>query len=423
MGRAIAVLGTQWGDEGKGKIVDMLAPDAHCTVRFQGGHNAGHTLVIDGQRIALHLVPSGILHAGNRCLLGNGVVLAPDALFAEIAMLQQRGAPVAGRIGVSPACPLVMPWHVATDCAREARARRPIGTTGRGIGPAYEDKVARRALRAGDLLQPGHFAERFAEALDFHNFMLQNYYGAEALDGERLLDAALAWAGPLVPMLTDVSAELQQARRAGRNILFEGAQGALLDIDQGTWPFVTSSSTVAGGLCGGAGFGPLHLDAVVGVVKAYATRVGEGPFPTEQGAAAGRHLAQRGAERGTTTGRPRRCGWLDAHCLARTVASGGISSLCLTKLDVLDGLERIPLCVGHDGDRPLYDEMPGWASPCAGVRDWDELPPEARRYVERIEELAEVPVDMVSTGAERSHSIVRRHPFGQAHDKTMEHCR
>jgi len=429
VGRNVVVIGTQWGDEGKGAIVDGLADRAHAVVRFQGGHNAGHTLVIDGEKTVLHLIPSGILREGVLSLIGNGVVVSPDALAAEMAGLVARGVPVADRLRVSPACPLILSSHVALDNARE-RASGPlaIGTTGRGIGPAYEDKVARRAVRVADLFAPRTLDEKLTRLLDFHNFMLKHYFGAPTIDKAKELEVLLGHAETFRPLVADIPEILRRLADEGRNVLFEGAQGAMLDVDLGTYPFVTSSNTTAGGALTGAGVGPRSIDYVLGIVKAYTTRVGAGPFPTELGDETGRHLATVGAEVGATTGRPRRCGWFDALLLKRIAFTNSLTGLCVTKLDVLDGLEEIKVCVGYrlDGEEltslplaierfaecePIYETLPGWRGTTRDVRDYDRLPAEAQRYIERLEQLVGVPVDMVSTGPGRDSLIVRRHPF------------
>ena len=426
--RNVVVVGTQWGDEGKGKIVDWLTDRAQGVVRFQGGHNAGHTLVIGSRKTVLHLIPSGILRGDVDCFIGNGVVLSPDALLAEIDELEAAGVRnVVARVIISEACPLILPYHVALDRAREAAKK--IGTTGRGIGPAYEDKVARRALRLQDLLNPERFAAKLEALLDFHNFVLQNYYKQPAVDFRKTLDETLALAPRLVPLVADVPRALYHANKAGRNLLFEGAQGALLDIDHGTYPFVTSSNCVAGAAAAGAGIGPMHLHYVLGITKAYSTRVGEGPFPTELSDDVGERLRQRGQEFGATTGRPRRTGWFDAAALKRSVQLNGVSGLCITKLDVLDGAETLKICVGYrvEGQLsdilpvgaeeiercvPVYEEMPGWQESTVGVRAHDRLPRAARDYLARIESLCGVPIDLISTGPERDETIVLRHPFG-----------
>jgi len=429
MGKNVVVLGTQWGDEGKGKIVDLLTEQAAAVVRYQGGHNAGHTLVIDGEKTVLHLIPSGILRDNVQCLIGNGVVVAPDALLDEIGKLEEKGVPVRERLRISPACPLILPYHVALDQAREkARGDAKIGTTGRGIGPAYEDKVARRGLRVGDLFHRERFAAKLGELLDYHNFVLVNYYKEPAIDFQATLDQCMAYAEQIEPMVADVTALLHGLRRDGKDIMFEGAQGSLLDIDHGTYPFVTSSNTTAGGIATGSGFGPMHLDYILGITKAYTTRVGSGPFPTELFDDIGAHLAKRGHEFGATTGRARRCGWFDAVILRRAIEINSISGLCLTKLDVLDGLDTVRLCVAYkdqDGNlieaptdadsyiglQPVYEEMPGWKESTFGVKSLDELPANARAYIKRVEELVGAPIDIISPGPDRNETIILRHPF------------
>jgi adenylosuccinate synthase len=429
MMKNVVVLGTQWGDEGKGKIVDLLTENVAAVVRFQGGHNAGHTLVIGGEKTVLHLIPSGVLREGVLCLIGNGVVLSPQAFLEEIAKLESRGVPVRERLRVSPACPLILPCHVALDLAREqARGDAKIGTTGRGIGPAYEDKVARRGLRLGDLRDRNRFAARLKDVMEYHNFVLRGYYGKSEVDYAKTLEDTLRLGEELLPLMADVPALLHQYRLEGRRILFEGAQGALLDIDHGTYPYVTSSNTTAGGTATGSGFGPLYLDYVLGITKAYTTRVGSGPFPTELFDEVGAHLAKRGHEFGSTTGRPRRCGWFDAVSLREVVRINSISGLCITKLDVLDGLETINLCVGYEDNSgqivgtprdaadfesltPVYETVPGWEQSTLGVRSWDELPANARSYIEHIAAIVDVGVDIVSTGPDRNETIVLRDPF------------
>lgn len=430
MNKHVVVLGTQWGDEGKGKIVDLLTDQAEVVVRFQGGHNAGHTLVINGEKTVLHLIPSGILREHVQCLIGNGVVLAPDALLTEMRKLEATGVPVRERLRLSAACPLILPYHVSLDQARELkRGDAKIGTTGRGIGPAYEDKVARRGLRLGDLNTPSRFAERLREVLDYHNFALTQYYGVEAVDFQRCFDDAMAMGQELLPLMTDVTAELQKYREAGAKILFEGAQGSLLDIDHGTYPFVTSSNTTAGGTATGSGFGPLYLDYVLGITKAYTTRVGGGPFPTELFDSTGARLAERGHEFGATTGRPRRCGWFDAVALRQAVNINSVSGLCLTKLDVLDGLDTIRICIAYqdaDGNPlqspvdaedyakvvPVYEDVPGWSESTIGAKSLNDLPQAARDYIAKIETAVGAPIDVISTGPDRVETIVLRHPFG-----------
>jgi adenylosuccinate synthase len=429
IGRNVVVLGTQWGDEGKGKIVDLLTDRADAVVRFQGGHNAGHTLVCDGQTTVLHLIPSGILRDSVQCLIGNGVVLAPDALLKEIGELEERGVPVRERLRLSPACPLILPYHVALDNARETRrGDDKIGTTGRGIGPAYEDKVSRRGLRLGDLSDPARFERKLREVMEYHNFQLEHYYKAPTCDVDAVLTETLTLGEQLLPMMADVTAILHQLRAESRSILFEGAQGSLLDIDHGTYPFVTSSNTTAGGTATGSGFGPLYLDYVLGITKAYTTRVGSGPFPTELFDATGEHLARRGHEFGATTGRARRCGWFDAVALRNAVNINSVSGLCLTKLDVLDGLESIQICVGYmdaggnpvpnpmdsddyDGLVPVYETVPGWSESTLGARSLDDLPSAARDYISLIETVVGAPIDIISTGPDRLETIILHDPF------------
>jgi adenylosuccinate synthase len=430
MGRFVIIIGTQWGDEGKGKIVDLLTDRAAAVARFQGGHNAGHTLVIGGQKTVLSLIPSGILHPNVQCFIGNGVVLSLPALRTEADMLIKQGIPVFERLRISPNCPLILPSHIALDRAREqARGANAIGTTGRGIGPAYEDKVARRALRVADLFQRDRFAARLGEVLDFHNFVLQNYFRQQPLDFQKTLDEQLALGEQVQPIVTDVPLALSALRSARANVLFEGAQGAMLDVDLGTYPFVTSSNTTAGFAATGTGIGPLSFDYVLGIVKAYTTRVGGGPFPTELFDEYGEHLSRVGKEFGAVTGRRRRCGWFDAVQMRRSIIHSSVSGLCVTKLDVLDGLDTIRICVGYRiGGRtvshepplcvdayaevePVYEEMPGWRESTIGATSYDALPADARRYLERLAELVGVPMDVISTGAERDQTIVLRHPF------------
>ncbi len=429
MGRNVVILGTQWGDEGKGKIVDLLTEQVALVARFQGGHNAGHTLVIDGKTTVLHLIPSGILRDGVKCLIGNGVVLSPEALLKEIAELEANGVPVRERLLLSPACPLILPFHVALDQAREAaKGEAKIGTTGRGIGPAYEDKVARRGLRLGDVFNEESFAEKLKEVMHYHNFALEKYFGVEPVSYEDTLAQALEWAKELKPMVADVTDMLHQARENQENILFEGAQGSLLDIDHGTYPFVTSSNTTAGGTATGSGFGPCYLDYVLGITKAYTTRVGSGPFPTELDCDVGEHLGVKGHEFGATTGRKRRTGWFDAVAVKHAIRINSISGICLTKLDVLDGLETVRICVGYqdnngqpvgipyDADgwenvKPVYEDMPGWTDSTFGAKSLDELPQAAKDYIVRLEELTGASIDIISTGPDRVETIVKRHPF------------
>jgi adenylosuccinate synthase len=429
MATNLVVIGAQWGDEGKGKIVDLLTEGAAAVVRFQGGHNAGHTLVIGGAKTVLSLIPSGILHPGVQCLIGNGVVLSLEALLKEADALVQKGVPVYERLRISPNCALILPSHIALDRARErAKGVNAIGTTGRGIGPAYEDKVARRAVRVADLFQRDRLAARLGEALDFHNFVLSRYFSAETVEFERTLEDLLAQAGRIQPLIEDVSERLRGEMRKGGNILFEGAQGALLDNDVGTYPFVTSSNTIAGAAAVGTGLGPRDIHKVLGIVKAYTTRVGAGPFPTELFDETGEHLSRVGHEFGAVTGRPRRCGWFDAVALRRAVLHNSLSSLGVTKLDVLDGLDTLQICTGYriDGEvheqppllphrfsecEPVYETHPGWKEPTSGITDFAKLPENARRYLARMEQLAGVPIDIVSTGPDRAETIILRHPF------------
>ena len=415
MNRSVVVVGAQWGDEGKGKIVDLLAADADAVIRFQGGHNAGHTLVVEGEKTVLHLIPSGILNPGVECLIGNGVVLSLDALFEEIDFLLDKGIPVPEQLKVSASCPLLLPSHVALDQAREkARGGSAIGTTLRGIGPAYEDKAARRGLRVADLYQPESREKKLSELVEYHNFILENYYKSEPLDAARMASQLWAFADRLESYVADVSGHCAELRAEGKNLLFEGAQGTLLDIDHGTYPYVTSSNTVAGGACVGAGVGPRDIDVVLGIVKVYTTRVGSGPFPTELHDETGAQLAQLGAEIGATTGRPRRCGWLDVVALRRAMCANGVSSLCLTKLDVLDSFPAIRVCTGYDaaGQAVEYEDYPGWQSATTEIRTFDDLPTQARAYVAAIERHLDVPVALISTGSGRDDIIVRKPLFG-----------
>ena len=429
MGRNVVVIGTQWGDEGKGKVVDWLTESAQGVVRFQGGHNAGHTLVIGGRKQVLRLIPSGILRPGVTCYIGSGVVLSPDALLQEIDELERAGVAVRDRLRISGTCPLILPYHVALDQAREARrGDAKIGTTGRGIGPAYEDKVSRRAVRVRDLFAPETLRERIREVLDFHNFALEHYFKAAPLDANKVTDDALVLAPRIASMVADVPAELAAASRRGDRLLFEGAQGALLDVDHGTYPYVTSSNCIAGAAAAGAGVGPQQLDYVLGIAKAYTTRVGAGPFPTELFDDVGKHLATRGNEFGSVTGRPRRCGWFDAVAMRRSIQLNGVSGLCVTKLDVLDGLSVVRICTGYQRAgqpvdllpfgaddvatcEPLFEDHPGWTESTVGVRNWENLPAAAKRYLERLSELVGAPIDMVSTGPDRDETILLRHPF------------
>jgi len=429
MGKNVVVIGTQWGDEGKGKLVDLLTDNVAAVVRFQGGHNAGHTLVIDNKKTVLHLIPSGILREQVSCLIGNGVVLSPAALLEEMSVLQKAGIKLDGRLKISEACSLILPVHIGLDLAREgARGKKAIGTTGRGIGPAYEDKVARRGVRAGDLLTPGIFAEKLKELLDYHNFVLKNYFNANTYDFQQMFDEVMEQANTVNPMLADVADLLHEYERSGENILFEGAQGALLDIDHGTYPYVTSSNTTAGSSATGSGMGPCDMDYVLGITKAYTTRVGSGPFPTELKDEVGQYLGEKGHEFGATTGRERRCGWFDAVSLRRSARLNSLTGICLTKLDVMDGLEEVKICTGYqlDGDiidvppigaenyekcQPIYETLPGWKGQTEGKKSLDNFPAEALAYVKRLEELVGVPIDIISTGAERNETIILSNPF------------
>ncbi len=429
MAKNVVLLGSQWGDEGKGKIVDLLTGQADVVVRFQGGHNAGHTLVINGHKTVLHLIPSGAMRPGVECLIGNGVVLNIAKLLQEIDALAEQGIDIENRLMVSYACPIILPYHVALDVAREkAKGRKAIGTTGRGIGPAYEDKVARRGLRVADLLEPDSFRVKLKEVMEYHNYVLEHYFGSCPVDYQTTLDETLSEGERVRSMVGDVSARLSELRSEGKVVLFEGAQGMLLDIDHGTYPYVTSSNTIGAAAAVGAGVGPLDIDFVLGIAKAYITRVGSGPFPTELTDSVGRHLADKGNEFGATTGRPRRCGWLDMVALRRAKQVCGLSALCITKLDVLDGLDTVKICVGYrcNGARldlppwrsddmeqcePVFEELPGWKESSAGVRDYDDLPVNARSYLNRISELTALPIDMISTGVERDDTIILNHPF------------
>ena len=430
MSRSVVILGTQWGDEGKGKIVDLLAHDVDAVVRYQGGHNAGHTLVINGKKTVLHVIPSGVLTPRAKCLIGNGVVVEPESLMKEIEGLEAKGVDVRARLGISPACPVILGCHEALDRAREIkRGKRAIGTTGRGIGPAYEDKVSRHGLRLADLADPDRLADKLDGVIDYHNFLLEHYYGVERVDGAAIADEAARLGQALKPMFTDVTADLHQLRDAGGKILFEGAQGSLLDIDHGTYPFVTSSNTTVGGVMTGAGVGPDAIDYVLGITKAYTTRVGSGPFPTELNDDAGRLMAERGVEFGSTTGRPRRCGWLDAVAMRRMVRINGVTGLCITKLDVLDTFDEVRICVDYEGVdsfplgaeewsrvRPVYETLPGWEGSTQGLTDPAGLPAGARAYLDRIAELIGAPVHMLSTGPERDANIIFQDPFSETSD-------
>ena len=435
-GRNVVVVGTQWGDEGKGKLVDWLTETATGVVRFQGGHNAGHTLVINGVKTALHLIPSGIMRPGVKCYIGNGVVLSATKLLEEIAGLEKAGVEVRSRLRISEACPLILPYHAAIDVAREAAKEKAgtakIGTTGRGIGPAYEDKIARRALRVQDLKNPERFATKLRENLELHNHVLTDILHAEPVDFDAVYNEAMAYAKEILPMVADVSRELNEAHHAGANLLFEGAQGTLLDVDHGTYPFVTSSNCVAGNAAAGAGVGPGMLHYILGITKAYCTRVGGGPFPTEleweKEGTPGYHMATVGAEKGTTTGRSRRCGWFDAALLKRSAQVNGLTGLCITKLDVLDGLTELLLCVGYELDgekidilpmgadeiarcKPIYETIPGWTDSTVGVTDYNKLPKAAQHYLNRIAQTTGVPIHMVSTSPDRDHTILLSHPY------------
>ncbi len=429
MSKNVVVVGTQWGDEGKGKIVDWLTDRAQGVVRFQGGHNAGHTLVIGGKKTVLHLIPSGVLREAVACYIGNGVVLSPPALIEEIETLEKAGVDVMSRLKISEACPVILPHHAALDQAREAaKGAGKIGTTGRGIGPAYEDKVARRGIRVQDLLYPERFATKLREVLEYHNFVLKNYFHADTVDFQKTLDDTLRHAARLKPLVADVPSLLFEAQREGKNLLFEGAQGTLLDIDHGTYPFVTSSNCVASAAGSGSGIGPQSLHYVLGITKAYTTRVGSGPFPTELDGELGQYLATRGNEVGATTGRARRCGWFDAAALKRAIQINGVSGLCVMKLDVMDGMQTVKLGVGYNmnGTRrdllpfggellaqcePIYEDFPGWSESTVGITQFDKLPKTAQTYLNRLQEVCGVPIDIVSTGPDREQTIVRRHPF------------
>ncbi len=429
MGKFVVIIGMQWGDEGKGKVVDLLADRVAAVARFQGGHNAGHTLVRDGHKTVLSLIPSGILRENVRCFIGNGVVLCLDALFSEARTLVATGVPVFERLRISPSCPLILPSHIALDRAREqAKGANAIGTTGRGIGPAYEDKAARRAVRVADLFKRERFAAKLGEMLDFHNFVLQQYFRQPPVDFQKTLDQQLAYAEQMAPLVTDVTLALHSLRKDGQSVLFEGAQAAMLDIDLGTYPYVTSSNTTAGFAGTGTGLGPRVFDEVIGIVKAYTTRVGAGPFPTELFDETGEHLTKVGHEFGSVTGRRRRVGWFDTVALRRSIVQSSVSGLCITKLDVLDGLDTIQVCVGYRVDGhvvaepplsvdgyadvdPVYEELPGWKESTVGITEYRALPANARNYLERLQALAAVPIDMISTGPERDQTIVLRNPF------------
>ena len=436
MGKNVVVIGTHWGDEGKGKVVDLLTDRASVVVRFQGGHNAGHTLVIDGKTTVLHLIPSGILRDNVQCMIGNGVVLSPEALFKELDELEASGVPASSRLKISEACPLILPYHIALDQAREvARGKKAIGTTGRGIGPCYEDKVSRRGIRLGDLLNVEKFTSKLKEVMEYHNFALEHYFKFETVDFQTVLDSTLAMRDRLLSFIGDVPELLYQARERGDSIMYEGAQGTLLDIDQGTYPYVTSSNTTSGGAACGSGSGPMDVDYVLGITKAYTTRVGAGPFPTELFDGEdlrdpdGEHMATKGHEFGATTGRARRCGWFDAVTLRRSIRVNSISGLCITKLDVLDGMKTLRLCTSYNYNgnscevppigadafeecEPVYEDMPGWSESTVGAQSYDDLPENAKAYLKRIEEVIGCPVDIISTGPDRVETIVLNHPFG-----------
>jgi adenylosuccinate synthase len=429
MGKSIIVLGTQWGDEGKGKIVDMLTDNAAGVVRFQGGHNAGHTLVIEGKKQVLRLIPSGILRENAKCFIGNGVVISLPALLKEVHELEESGVPVDSRLFISQASALLLPYHVALDQAREkAKGAAAIGTTGRGIGPAYEDKIARRGLRIADLLHPDQFKDKLRELAAYHNFVLVNYFGIEEIPYEMVYDEIMSVIDRVKPMIADVSSMINDMHDSGKNLLFEGAQGTFLDNDLGTYPYVTSSNTTAGAASTGSGYGPLNFSDIVGIVKAYTTRVGSGPFPTELKNEIGDHLAKRGNEFGSVTGRPRRCGWFDVPLMRRSVQINSLSSLCMNKIDVLDELESLKICVGYryknqvlalsptdyeifKDCEPVYEEMPGWNAPTYGIKNFEDLPQAAKNYLKRIEDLIGVQIDMISTGPDREHTIIRKHPL------------
>ncbi|WP_419420230.1 adenylosuccinate synthase [Legionella sp. D16C41] len=430
MGKNVVIVGTQWGDEGKGKIVDLLTGDIQVVVRYQGGHNAGHTLKINGEKTVLRLIPSGMLRSHVQCYIGNGVVLSPNDLLKEIKELESKNIEVRSRLHISEGCPLILPSHVALDKARE-KGNTAIGTTGRGIGPAYEDKIARRALRVNDLFHLEKFTEKLKKLVSYHNFLLQNYYDQPAVELQPILDDALIWADALRNMACDVTTRLHEHRRQGDSILFEGAQGIHLDIDHGTYPYVTSSNTCVGSVVNGAGFGPCYLDYILGIAKAYTTRVGGGPFPTELHDDIGKRLAQRGNEFGAVTGRPRRCGWLDIVLLRRSIDINSISGICLTKLDVLDGLDKIQIATGYQDQHgklitsfppaaddfehvvPIYEEMPGWQESTADITSVNQLPANAKAYIKRIEELLDIPIDILSTGPERDSTMILRNPFAE----------
>lgn len=431
MSKNIVILGSQWGDEGKGKLVDWLTEKVAAVVRFQGGHNAGHTLVINGEKTVLRLIPSGVLHPHVKCFIGNGVVLSPEALIEEMNELLARDVPVDKQLRISEACTLILPYHIALDQAREkARGKSAIGTTGRGIGPAYEDKIARRAIRFGDLLYPKRFADKLKELLDFHNFVLTNYFKVEAIDFQKTYDDTMEMAQKITPLAADVTAKLFALQQLGKSILFEGAQGTLLDVDHGTYPYVTSSNTTAGAAAIGTGIGPRYIDYILGITKSYTTRVGGGPFPTELDDDIGKFLAKKGHEFGAVTGRPRRCGWFDAVAMKRSAIINSLTGLCITKLDVLDGLQELKICVNysHGGQnldtppidaelleecQPLYETMPGWQDSTVGIKNYQDLPANAKAYLDRLQELVGVPIAMISTGPDRQETIMMQDIFAK----------
>ena len=428
MAKNIVVLGIQWGDEGKGKIVDLLTRHVGAVVRFQGGHNAGHTLVVDGQKTILHLIPSGILHSDVKCFIGSGVVLSPTALIQEIEALKGSVTDIEQRLRISHTCPVIMPYHILLDKLREnAKGKKAIGTTGRGIGPAYEDKAARRGIRIGDLLDDTTCRSRIDEALDYHNFVLKHFYHSDTVDADGLIRESLTFGEQLASMVGDVTVELTDCINQDDSILFEGAQGTMLDIDHGTYPYVTSSNTTAGAASTGSGIGPMLIDGILGIAKAYTTRVGSGPFPTELFDETGATLASTGQEFGSTTGRPRRCGWFDAVMVQRACLISGVSSLCITKLDVLDGLNEIKICTRYEVDntpvdifpdvsrlslcRPIYEVLPGWQTATFGIKTFSALPQAARDYIDRLESLTGCSIDLISTGPDRADTIVRKSPY------------
>ena len=408
MGKNVVVIGTQWGDEGKGKVVDLLTDKADAVVRFQGGHNAGHTLVIDNKKTVLHLIPSGVLRGNLQCLIGNGVVVSPEALLEELDMLRENDIDTRSRVGISESCPVILPYHVALDHAREiARGKKAIGTTGRGIGPCYEDKVSRRGIRLGEMLNEEKFEVRLKEVMDYHNFSLKNYFKCETVNFNKVYDEALVQMERIRPLVRDVTGQLQDFRREEKNVMFEGAQGALLDIDHGTYPYVTSSSTTAGGVSTGLGIGPKYIDKIIGISKAYTTRVGEGPFITELFDDNGKMLAEKGNEFGATTGRPRRCGWLDLVALKKSIFINSVTDLCLTKLDVLDEMKNIKVCIDYKNDEPVYKDFEGWLSSTEGITEYERLPENAKVYIEYIEHFTNSSASIISTGPSRDQTILR----------------